>query len=359
MPSLLEIDLNRVQENYKELSTLTFPSICAAVVKADGYGMGALEVSKALLKVGCYRFYTATLEEALTLRNNMPGHYDLLVFHGLQSDNLYDFINHNLTPVLCHYEHIDLWKNVCRNRGKRYPCAVHIDSAMNRTGLIHDDWQKFLDNDFEGLHVVKLLSHLSSADDMDSPTNRKQLETIQDIQEKLPFLPVSFANSHGIFLGKEFHFQETRPGFSLYGLNNYKKDSDFLKPAMRLRASIIQQKTVQKGESIGYNGTFNVGEDMNITTLGIGYAQGVPWGLASKSHVYIGDFKAPIVGKVSMDLITIDTTNVPEQVMEEATFAELLNDKITLFDWQDETGCSAYELLTNLGKHPNKVYTKF
>lgn len=349
------IDTDALVANYKLLSQMTNKSCnVAAVVKADGYGAGMIAMAEILMKAGCRHFYTAQLSEAVMLRQAQPNAH-IIVFDGPQRDA--DFLvyrAHNLVMVLNSVEQLRAYiKDASQNTP--LPCWLHFDTGMARLGLGSSALGAL---DIDNLPIQGYMSHLASADTAESEQNELQLAAFHHHISTLPKRAMSFANSGGIFLGADYHFDQVRPGLSLHGYasDSKRQSSSGLKPILRWDAPILQIRTLKKGDTIGYGASFIADGPMRVATIGAGYADGYRRSLQSKGQIDIAGHIVKPVGRISMDLLVVDVTHVPETILETVSEACLLGPHYTAQNMADDLDTIAYEVLTSLGDRVHRAY---
>ena len=358
--ALLSIDLTALQSNYRLLARKAGKAACGAAIKGDAYGVGVKPVAKALWAEGCRSFYVARPEEGAALREILPK-AAITVLDGLYEGQAVFYRKHQLVPALTTLSQIRDWAK----NGKGAPCSLHVDTGINRAGLQPSDWLAFTGDDklLSTLNIRMLMSHLACGDDDQSPMNRQQLDRFTAIRKSVPHLKASLANSPGIFLGRSYAFDEVRPGVGLYGGNPTPYQKNPMKPVVTLDARILQVRNIQKGETVGYSATWKAERTSRIAIIAAGYADGVARKLSSSqpqgpAQVWLGGQRCPIVGRVSMDMMTIDVTDVPERKLAKATTAELLGKHISVDEAAGWAGTISYELLTHLGKRYARVYNQ-
>ncbi|HEV2079289.1 MAG TPA: alanine racemase [Allosphingosinicella sp.] len=334
-PLRLKIDGDALVSNWRWLARMSGNAACGAAVKADGYGLGARETVLRLAEAGCRDFFAATWAEAEDL---LPfiGDASLSVLHGLAEEDLQHAVSSPARPVLNTPLQVKRWRELGQGR----PCDVMIDTGMNRLGLSEGDVAGDL---LEGLTVDTLMSHLASADE-DVPANARQREALIAVSGRVPSRRLSLANSAGICLGSDYAFDLTRPGLALYGGVPRGEAAGQILQVARPEAQIVQRRTVQAGESVGYNATFTAEREMELAILNLGYADGYLRGFSGTGRARIGDGFAPVVGRVSMDLTAICVDGAPS--LAEGDWVELDYD---LPSASAQSGLSQYELLTSLG----------
>lgn len=353
---MLTIDLDAIAENYARLRERMRNGACAAVVKADGYGLGAARVAGRLALAGCDTFFVAHLTEGIALRSTVPN-ARIYILNGLYAHCAADYADHDLIPVLNDRGQIDDWAGYCREHGAR-PCAVHFDTGMTRLGLTPAEAGHLLDDPeiLRGFSDVLLMSHLACADEPDHPLNERQRVEFERVRHRLPAYRTSFANSSGLFLAGDFQGDLGRPGVALYGGNPTPGAANPMRPVVRLEGRILQLREIDASRTVGYGATHEIRPPARIATVAVGYADGYLRSIGNHGHAFIGDYRVPIVGRVSMDLITIDVTGVPETQCRPGCWVELLGTRHTIDDLAAEAGTIGYEILTSLGARHHRVY---
>lgn len=357
----LKIDLAALIENWRMIAKQISPAECGATIKADGYGCGAHEVAEALWQAGCRTFFVALPMEGKQVRDVLPDAI-IYILDGLFSGQSEFYISHDLRPCLVSPEELKEWAKVADGRHK---AAIHIDTGINRLGLDTTQTTVLANNtelaDRAGLCL--LMSHLASGDDETCSSNKEQRDEFSRLRKLFPAVPASLANSPGIFLGSEFAYDVVRPGVALYGGNPLANKPNPMQPVVSLSAPILQVRDVAEGQGVGYGATWRADRPSRIAIVGVGYADGLhramswPASQDGPATVCIAGKSAPIVGRVSMDMITIDVTDFAPQVLSRGTRIELLGTNIGVDDWARWAGTIPYEILTSLGRRYAKVYS--
>ncbi len=335
----LDIDLAALLHNYRVLQGRANGAEVAPVVKANAYGLGADIIATYLAHHGARTFFVARLDEGIALRKALGVEPAIYVFDGLTGD-LSAFSNNDLRPVLNSLDQVHLWQ------ASTLKAALHIDTGMNRLGIRPEDIASV---PTEGLSLV--MSHLACADEPDHAMNGKQLKAFRQATERFPEVQHSMANSAGHFLGHDYAFDITRPGISLYGGGPQGRPHPNLKPVAHLTAQILQIRDLKAGESVGYSATFTAPRDMKLATIGIGYADGLLRRFAG--HVTVAGHSRPVVGRVSMDVISIDITGLDAAPGD---WVEVLGSQQFLDDAAAAAGTVSYEMLTGLGARIPRFY---
>mgnify|MGYP002783784158 CR=1 FL=1 len=356
--SRLFIDLTAIQNNYRYLQRMAGAAHCAAVLKADAYGLGAAAIAPVLYQEGCRHFFVAYTEEALTLKQVLKSSAaKIYVLNGPYTSASWPALyeQEKLIPVLNTLADLQVWHAHCTAVKQALPAALHINTNMHRLGLPWSEYETLQLCDYPYLNLCLVMSHLSCAEDSNHAANLKQLRQIREIRKAYPTVPISLGSSGGIFLSPAYHFDMVRPGIALYGLAG---TPGALSSCLHLQAKILQIQDVEAGSPIGYGETFIADRPMRVACLSIGYGDGVPWRLTQHpdAHVLINGQKAPIVGRISMDLMTIDVTTIPN--VQTGNWATLLDDTLTAQTWAEWAQMISYEMSLNLGKRIQRVYTQ-
>jgi alanine racemase len=358
----LTIDLGAVAANYRSLCERLAPSgaACGAVVKADAYGLGMAEVAPPLWAEGCRQFFVAIAEEGLQLRKLLP-EAEIYIFNGADSESADAIAEAALVPVLNHPGQIADWAGEAQRCGRMLPAMLHVDTGITRLGLSDADTRSVADNPaaLAGIRITGVMSHLACAEDPDHGMNAKQLDAFRAalaILSPLGAPTVSFANSSGIFLGPDYHFDLARPGAALYGLTPVIAGPNPMKQVINLQGKILQTRLIDTPSAVGYGATHLAERGRRIATVGVGYADGYLRSLGGAAHAFVGRNRVPVVGRVSMDLITLDVTDVPERDTRPGTWVDLIGDAPTVDDIAREAGTIGYEILTLLGHRYARRY---
>ncbi len=352
--SYLEIKLNNIAYNYNLLKEKVAPNaLCAAVIKANAYGLGAKEVMRALQGQGCKNFFVAHLDEALDLHDTSKN--NLFMLHGIDSNEEAEAVHrHNVIPVLNDHYQITIYNEYGKKLGQKLPAILNFDTGMGRLGLDINDVEKILSNDF--IDYKYIMSHLACADEMEHPHNKQQLQMLQELREFFPDKKVSFANSSGIFLGKDYHFDLVRPGCALYGVNPTPGQDNPMKQAVTANARILQHRVLEKDQYVGYGATHLAKKGSKILVIEYGYADGYPRSLGNLSKCYAQGYYLDIIGRVSMDLLIIDASALPDQIFQNVKYVEMFGENIKIDDLASQAETIAYEILTGLGKRVSRKY---
>ena len=366
-PIIASVNLSALAHNLAEIRRC-LPPTCEllAVVKADAYGHGAVTVSQTLAQLGIRRFGVATVQEGVALRMNGISQ-PILVMGGLLPSHLSDLIHYSLTPVISNEETGYKLSELLSQHPSPYPIHVKVDTGMKRLGLNLESVLPFLKSAAlqNRLHVEGLMTHLADADNPDPIDTRKQLDRFQIVLNQLdgedmtiPLLHT--ANSAGILYHPSSHFNMVRPGIMLYGYRpgTNAEETVKLQPLMKVSTYVVQTRSVTPGDAVGYNGSYQVTKPARIAVLPVGYAHGYPRLLSNKGMVLIQGHRVPIVGKICMDMMLVDTTGLPEvQPGDEVVLmGEQGTESISAEDIAGWVGTIPYEIICNLGSKVNHVY---
>jgi alanine racemase len=383
--AVLDIDLGAIVANWRLLAERAAPGACAAVVKANAYGLGAAPVARALRAAGCRLFFVATLDEGIALRRALGDGPEIAVLNGPLPGTAAEFPAHGLIPVLNHPGQIEEWASrildpLPRERGRigvgvpppagrgrtadePPPAILHVDTGMARLGLTPREFAALVENR-PPIVWRAVISHLACADDPEHELNARQRARFAAAMARFPGVPASLAASSGIFLGTGHHFDFVRPGAALYGVNPCPGRPNRLRPVVRLTAKIIQIREIDSGESVGYGAAHVMPSAGRIATVAVGYADGWPRSLSGRGFGYIGDIRVPLLGRVSMDLLTFDVSAVDPALtrpgmttgMMPGMTIELLGPRYGVDEVAADAGTIGYEILTALGARYHRVY---
>jgi len=355
--SILNINLTKLKNNYLILKKEIGNSICAATIKANAYGIGYEKALTSLTDVGCNDYFVASINEAINIRK-INDNASIYVFHGVKKDETQAFLDHNIIPVINSKNQLNIWSEFAKSRAIKLNMVLHFDTAMNRLGVEYSDFDYFYNYDYKMLNILYVMSHLSSASEMQA-NNNNQLSKFKKIIKKFPNAKYSLANSSGIFLGKDFHFDMVRAGVALYGVNPtpYKKDNPMLN-IINLKTKIIDTKIISKDGYVGYGLNNKISKNTKIAIIPIGYADGYARILSNKAYCFIKGSNYPIIGNISMDLTIIDISNDKGNNINIGDYVELIGDNIKIDDLVKNTNLIPYEILTSLIGRYKVKYTE-
>lgn len=355
--SVLEIHLDKVARNYLAFrKMLKNGADCAAVVKADAYGLGAPQVARAIFDQECRHFFVAHFDEAVAIRTVLPKDAVIYVLNGPYGAEAKDFAENGFVPVLNSLQDLAYWSEFSTTSGKRQPAILHIDTGMNRLGLSAKEAASLNRDMLKPIDLRYVMSHLSCGDEPDHPMNAQQLAAFKSLAAALG-MPVrlSFANSAGILLGDDYHFDLARPGCGLYGIN----PSNGVNPmegTVTLKARIVQTRLIDISSPVGYGAAYRAPKPAHCATISVGYADGYLRSLTGRGMVVINGEKCPVIGRVSMDSIIVDTTALKQQP-EQGAWAEIIGQHQLVDEVAAQAGTIGYEILTSLGRRYRRHYT--
>ncbi len=351
----LTINLGAIARNYQKLCALAAGTRVMATVKADAYGLGIEQVGPALVRAGCETFFVALVAEGARLRRILDDNglsADIYVLNGFQTGSEAAFAAASLFPVLNSLEQVNAWRAL----GAPLPAALHIDTGMNRLGLSPQDAEAIDPAAVSGLNLSLVMSHLACADDPADPKNEHQRNLFETLSKPFQGIPKSLCNSAGVLLGDAYHFDVIRPGLALYGGAPSRSKSEEFEPVVTLSSKILQVRQIDKEQTVGYGATHRAAGPARIATLGIGYADGYRWGLGGKARGFLGETGVPVVGRISMDLTSVDVSHVPQGAAQPGDVVTLLDHRITINDAAAVAGTIPYEILTGLGARLERTY---
>jgi alanine racemase len=344
------IDLEAIRENYRQLAALAGNGECAAVVKGDAYGHGMIPSAVALKQAGAKTFFVATGGDGVALRTVMA-EATICVLGGFLPEEEEAFIAANLVPVLNSRNQIEEWRAVAQRLDRRLTSIIHFDTGMNRLGLLAEDaaWLRENVQVLSPIAPLCYMSHLSAADDLDFDRCESQRAAFLNATRELPGAKLSLANSAGSFLGVNFTFDIIRPGKATFGINPLMGRPNPMRQPAKVVAPIIQVKTMNRGAPVGYSSTYRLVEQAKIATVAIGYANGYSRAGSNRAAVFVSGFAAQVVGRVSMDLLTVDVSAVPDWALIPGSPVEILGPNVRDHDLAEACGTIEHEVLISLG----------
>lgn len=359
--AILTVDLGAIAANWRGLRDAGRaggrPIDCAAVLKADAYGTGAAVVGPRLAAEGCRQFFVAHLDEGIALRAVVPEH-PIYVLNGLLPGTEPDFVGFGLTPVLNHLGQLNAWRAAAQRYSRPLDAVIHIDTGMHRLGLAPEEAQLLAAERgrLRGLRLALLMSHLVVSEEPNNPINGEQLSRFRNFVRTMPGAPASLANSSGIFLGPDYHFDLLRPGAALYGINPTPGRPNPMLTTVTLRARVLQVRRIDALQTVGYGAAWRSARPSRVATIALGYADGYFRTLINRTHVHLAGHKVSVIGRISMDLVTIDVTDVPEADSQPGALVEVLGPHLTADDLAEHARTNAYEVMTALGRRYARLY---
>jgi alanine racemase len=356
---ILTIDLAALAENWRALARRASSARCAGVIKADGYGCGVEPVAAALAKAGCTTFFVAHLSEARRARAAAPD-ATVYVLNGLMPGTAPAYAEANLSPVIGSRAELDEWNAFRAAAGWRGGAALHVDTGMSRLGFSSDDTQALAAQARNTDGIALVMSHFACSEE-DHPLNAIQIERFRAVRALFPGVPGSLANSSGIFLGAPAHHDLVRPGVALYGANPLPGQPNPMRPVVSLHGRIVQTRMVEQGATVGYSATWTARRPARLALVSVGYADGFLRAASasdtkSGADAIVAGQRCPLAGRVSMDLIAIDVTDVPDVSVQRGSLVELLGPEIGVDDLAARAGTIGYEVLTSLGRRYHRIY---
>jgi alanine racemase len=359
---VLTVDLDAIVANWRKLEKTAVPAECAGVIKANAYGCGIAPVARALSAAGCKSFFVATLDEARAARAALPASAAIYVLSGLFQNSGDSFAKNDCRPVIGDLNELAEWDVFCRHSGWSGGAAIQIDTGMNRLGLSVAEAQSLRPRIETGNHGITLvMSHLVSSELINSPANARQVATFRQVASLFTGVPASLSNSSGVYLGAPFQFDMVRPGAALYGVNPTPEADNPMLPVVDLKARIVQIRNVERGDTVGYGGTWTARRSTRLAIVAAGYADGYFRAAGSNdgtrgAEVVVAGQRCPIAGRVSMDLMAIDITDLPPKAARRGHMVTLIGEGITVDELAHHFGTIGYEVLTSLGSRYARIY---
>jgi len=346
--AILTIDCAALYHNINMLRSAAPGAACAGVVKADAYGLGIGGTLPVFQAAGIKTYFVATLDEAIHLRGLLGRGPVIYVLSGLYRGAEADYVRHDVRPVLNALDELSRCPD-------DLPAALHFDTGMRRLGLDTLETQKLMDDPsmLQGKKIAVIMSHFACADEPDHPLTREQYLKFNAIKTLCPGAALSLSNSAGIFASSEYHFDLVRPGMAVYGLNPTTGPNP-MKPVVGLKARILQVRKALRGETVGYGATWTAPQDVRVATLALGYADGVLRSLSGRGVVHYNKVALPVIGRVSMDMITIDATSAP--ALAAGDWVDVLGPEQDADALARDAGTIGYEILTSLGARYHRDY---
>lgn len=350
----LQISLTDLVANYRLLASKAKGAECAAVIKANAYGIGALAAFNHIARAGCKTFFVAALEEAIELAESAREQSAVIyVLNGFAVDEYPRFKAGHIRPVINTLEDLKSWHRTAPDA----PFALHLDTGFNRLGLSEqDDEQAAAILRAPASRCQFLMSHFACADDPCDPMTQTQHDNFLARIQSYPDLPLSLANSAATVTRENTYLDLVRPGLALYGEQPASGHSIPLQPVISLTAPVLQIRDVHAGESIGYGGDYRATKRMPIAVVGAGYADGIPRSLSNCGQLIWQDTPLPIVGRVSMDSLTVDCSQAPN--LTPGDRLTVIGPHRSASDFGAPAGISAYEILTRLAPRTRRVYVE-
>ncbi len=357
----LTIDLAAIETNWRTLARQLLTVECAAVVKANAYGLGIKPVAATLARAGCKTFFVADLAEARLVRSRARDAtiYVLDGFTPAWGDGLIDI---NARPVISSTTELAEWDAFVAAQAWQGGAALQVDTGMHRLGITPEEAVALAPRaQTENHGIALLLSHLACAEITDHPLNAKQIQLFRELHMLYPGIPASLVNSSGIFLGNSAHFDLARPGAALYGVNPTPGSPNPMQSVVELTGRILQLRNVERDETVGYDATWTAKRASRIAVVALGYADGLMRGGSGTDDrpggaAIVAAKRCPIVGRISMDLVCVDVTDVPDNAVHRGDAATLIGAELPVDEVAASAGTIGYEILTRLGPRCHLVY---
>ena len=352
----LYISTKAIINNHKILQK-TSNNTVAYVLKNNAYGLGVENICPILYREGCKEFFVAALEEAYAIKRFAPTS-KIYVFNGILNNQATEIYKHGFIPVLNSLTQIQSWQDLASKKQTTLPCLLHIETGIHRLGLEENDIEHLQKNPklLEGLNILYIIAHFACADIYKHNSVEQQYESFVALTAKLPKAKYSISASYGLFVKPKYRFNLSRVGIALYGGNPTPHTQNPMEPVIFFFSTILQVKTLNIGEHVGYGFNFEAKRKTKLAVLPVGYADGIMRSASNKGFVYIGKYKAPIIGTISMDLTTIDITDIPEEFHKAGQMVELIGNNISLNDFANNADTIHCEILNVLGSRYPRVY---
>ena len=349
----LTVDLGALKRNWQALDKVSRGALTGAVVKADAYGTGITQASRAFYEAGARFFFAATPDEGIAVRAALPEDAHIFILDGLFPGSAALYVGERLMPCIASVPMLEEWLNACLQAGQALPAALHFDTGINRLGFRLNEVsivKRLVEQ--VGYAPQMIMSHLACADTPAHEKNRTQLALFTSVMAQFPGIPASLSNSAGLMTNRDNHFQMVRPGIALYGGRAVADRRNPMAPVVRLEAPVLMSKDVKTGETVGYGALQTMSRDSRIAIVAIGYADGFFRSLSSSNNhrgtnVVVRGQLCPVVGRVSMDMIGVDITDLPEAPAP-GEMVEIIGSQVTVDDHADVANTLGYEVLTSL-----------
>lgn len=354
--NILKIDLGALRKNYAFLRNI-HNTPCAAVLKADAYGLGAQSIAQFLYQEGCQHFFVATLDEAISLRSVFGSKQAFIavllgILSPLEAEACFQY---KLIPVLNHTFQLQLWESLARRKGRQLPAILHIDTGINRLGFPFQMLDELSKHDFKDLKIHYVMSHYIESDMPTTDNHHKQLIKIQQLKKAFPHISLSINNS-GAILHNAPDNDLSRAGRILFGISPIETHQEELTPIMTLYATILQLHHIDTRTTVGYGATYEAMPGSRLATISIGYADGYLRHLSNRGYAAIGGYKAPIAGRISMDVTTLNVTEIPEELLYPGAKVEIIGPHCPVNDVASHGDTLGIELLTRVGNRIKRIY---
>jgi alanine racemase len=357
----LTIDLDAVEANWRALAHKLLTVECAAVVKANAYGLGLEPVTAKLAKAGCKTFFVADIAEARRARTRAR-EAAIYVLNGFSPEAADTFAELNAQPVINSTAELAEWDAFVTARNWRGGAAIHVDTGMNRLGISADEAAALaLRLQQENHGITLLMSHLACAEIAGHPLTANQIRLFRELRMLYHGVPASLANSSGIYIGDTAHFDLARPGAALYGINPTPGQANPMRNVVELSGRILQVRKVAQGETVGYGAAWTARRASRIAVVALGYADGLlraGSGVDRKggSTAIVAEKSCPVVGYVSMDLACVDITDLADNAVRRGDMVTFIGENLPIDEAAASAGTIGYEILVRLGPRCHLVY---
>lgn len=356
--SVIEIDLGAILRNYKRLSERFSPAVLGSVVKANAYGLGALKIAETLMEAGCQNFFVATVEEAIDLRKHLGPDVQIAFMNGILRGMELETYAYKITPVLSDLTQVNLWREEANRQDKILPCILYLNTGLNRTGLSSKDLFVLKNSPslLESFDIRLIMTHLASSKIPGSPFNQEQLTRFKEMVQSLPEAPVSIADSGSLILDSSFYGDLVRCAGGVFGVTPPTTALELSEPTFSIHARILQILDVEPGETIGYNQSYPITKSSRVATIGFGYADGYPRALSNRGFMAIQGCRVPVAGAVSMDLTTLDISDLDPTQVSVGDWVEVVGPNVPFKELMTLINSNGYEFLTHLGSRIHRIY---
>lgn len=354
------INLEAIKKNYQTVKNNIGHAICGAVVKSNAYGLGVEKVSRALFETGCRLFFVSTSVEGIELRKILKDEVEIVVLQGVNEKNIHLFYQNNLIPVLNNLQQCQIFE---KNISNFYLSpAIHVDCGFNRLGLKKDDIKNLNSAHYTFLKrgIRMVMSHLTCADNPNNTLNQVQKKRFDSLRSLLPDAPASLSASDAQFISSEYVYDIVRPGAALYGLNTDPNRIIKMETVVTIQAPIIHVGKAKYGDFVGYGATYKAKKDVRYAVLSIGYADGIPRNIGNQGVVWFEDknnrFSAPIIGRISMDMVTCDVSEVPSDLIQIGNMGSFINSYYGVGEMIKKSECFGSEIFTHFSRRVQRIY---
>jgi alanine racemase len=352
----IKVNLSNIRKNYLKMKSMLKSTsvICSAVVKANAYGLGIFKVTEALYKQGCRDFWVSDLNEAHLIKD-FASTANIYVFQGVGSEEELKFIIHsNVIPVISEVRQLQIINEFLPKHSQNtLDIILNFDSGLGRDGLQIEDIQNL---DMQHCNILYIMSHLSCSSKKGHSLNERQRLVMESIKTHFPKTKCTLSDSGGVFLGDDYHFDMVRVGGALYGVNTSAEKDEKMLNVVDFKASILNRKVFNNSQSVGYKATYQVQKGDKVLILNVGYSDGYRGTLSNKSRVYAEGFYLPVIGVVSMNIMTVDGNNLPDNLFYDIKNVELIGEKITIEEVAKLSNADQREILTNLSYGCKRIY---